>query len=233
MRDYFKKPRMKNIFFLIFICQIQLIFGQNVIFNNVAKVHENKDKFLYKIDSITPETEYLAEIEIQGFSNEDVLVFNEIYKKAKEVGANGFAHQPFRTIEGTLQELDPNRYKLRFYYLPKEKFPKRENVVYIIASPTQDQKITFNKEKIEFQPRTFIKRNLQQGATYLISTRKILGSSVKISAQKNQIAQYYQLSAFKVSSNLGSGGINLKSGDITLLERSYAEFLTTIYKEIK
>ena len=67
-----------------------------------------------------------------------------------------------------------------------------------------------------------------------VSTKKLLGSTIKLAAQENQPVQFFQFSAFSVNSNAsGTAGINLKSGDITRLEQSYGQFLTTIYEELK
>ena len=67
----------------------------------------------------------------------------------------------------------------------------------------------------------------------MISTKKFLGSSVKIRADKLDEKQIFQVSAFKINSNpYGTAGINIKSGDIMKLEKSYGDFLTTIYTEI-
>ena len=120
------------------------------------------------------------------------------------------------------------------YYLPSSDFPKEDNTVYFISSPYKKQTISINKEKIVFEPRTFTELKLAPGEIYTISTRKLLGSSIKIAAQQNQPVQYFQLSGLSVNSNeYGNPGINLKSGDIIRLEQSYAQFLTTIYQYFK
>lgn len=209
----------------------QMVFGQNVVLNKVVKTHSNSDRILYKINPETVTSEYLAEIEVQGFSDDDVKIFGMIYKKAKEVGANAFAYQPFETVDGGLQKFDAMHYKLNLYYVAADDFPKESNTVYLIASPYKKQTIAINKENIVFEPRTYTKRELTSGEIYTVSTKKLLGSSIKLSAQENQPVQYFQFSAFSVNSNpYGTAGINLKSGDITKLERSYAEFLTTVYQ---
>ena len=57
--------------------------AQNVILNKVEKTHSNADKFLYKINPEAVNAEYLGEIEVQGFSDDDVKIFGMIYKKGK------------------------------------------------------------------------------------------------------------------------------------------------------
>ena len=225
---------MKN--FLVFCTFIfaQIVFAQNVILNKVEKVNTNSDKIFYKIDPKVTSAEYLGEVEVQGFSDDDAKVFGMIYKKAKEIGANTFSFKPLETITGENADFDVLNYRLNLYYTPKENIPEENNVVYLIASPFKKQKIAINKENVEFEPRTFKKLELKAGENYTISTRKLLGSAIMLSAQENQPVQYFQFSAFSVNSNpYGTAGINLKSGDITKLEQSYAQFLTTIYKELK
>lgn len=222
---------MKNLIVLGMIFCGQLFLAQNVILNKVEKTHSNTDKFLYKVDPITVSAEYLGELEVQGFSNDDAAVFGMIYKKAKEIGANSFAYQPYETIEGGAAKFDAANYKLALYYVSPENLPHETNSVYLIASPSQKQTISFNKQNIVFQPRTYTRKTLIPGTVYTVSTRKFLGSAITLSAQENQPVQYFQFSAFSINSNpYGNAGINLKSGDITKLERSYAEFLTTIYQ---
>ncbi|MBU4537439.1 MAG: hypothetical protein L6264_13000 [Weeksellaceae bacterium] len=222
---------MKKSIFILMIFLGQMSFGQNVILNKVVKTHANSDRILYKINPETVTSEYLAEIEVQGFSDDDAKIFGMIYKKAKEVGANAFSFQPFETVDGGVQKFDGLHYKLNLYYVSPDDFLKENNTVYLIASPYKKQTIALNKENIVFEPRTYTKRELAPGEVYTVSTRKLLGSSIKLSAQENQPVQYFQFSAFSVNSNpYGTAGINLKSGDITKLERSYAEFLTTVYQ---
>ena len=205
--------------------------AQNVILNKVEKTHSNMDKFLYKINPEAVNAEYLGEIEVQGFSDDDVKVFGMVYKKAKEIGANAFSYRPFESVEGGIQKFDSAHYRLNLYYVSPDQFPREDNIIYLIASPYKKQTIAINNDKISFEPRTYTKIQLTPGEIYTVSTRKLLGSSVKLGAQENQPVQFFQFSAFSVNSNpYGNGGINLKSGDITRLEQSYAQFLTTIYQ---
>lgn len=205
--------------------------AQNVILNKVEKTHSNMDKFLYKINPEAVNAEYLGEIEVQGFSDDDVKVFGMVYKKAKEIGANAFSYRPFESVEGGIQKFDSAHYRLNLYYVSPDQFPKEDNTIYLIASPYKKQTVAINKDKITFEPRTYTKIQLIPGEIYTVSTRKLLGSSVKLGAKEKQPMHFFQVSAFSVNSNpYGTAGINLKSGDITRLEQSYAQFLTTIYQ---
>ena len=221
---------MKKNFLLFLIIFSQLIFAQSVILNKVEKTHSNSDKFFYKINPETVSAEYLGELEVQGFTDDDVKMFGMVYKKAKEIGANTFSWKPFESIDGNSQKFDPIHYKLSLYYVSPSNLPKEDNVIYLVSAPYKKQTISIDNKNVVFEPRTFKKLKLENGAT-TISTRKLLGSSIKISAQENQPVQYFQLSTFSVNNNpYGTAGINLKSGDITKLEQSYGQFLTTIYQ---
>lgn len=213
---------------------VQIFFAQNVILNKVVQSKTNDDKTFYKINPETATSEYLGELEVQGFSDDDVKVFGMIYKKAKEIGANAFAFQPVQNIDETVSKFDPMNYKLNLYFVENGNIPQENNVIYLIASPYKQQNISVNKQTLSFAPRTYTKRILSPGETYKISTKKLLGSSIQLTAQENQPVQFFQFSAFSVNSNpYGTAGINLKSGDITRLEQSYGQFLTTIYEETK
>ena len=212
----------------------QIFFGQTVILNKVVKSNQNSEKIFYKINANNSNAEYLGELEVQGFSDDDVQHFGMIYKKAKEIGANAFSYQPFETVDGVVQKFDEAHYRLNLYHVPANTFPKENNVFYLIASPYTKQAIAVNKDNIVFKPRTFIKKTLSAGEIMTVSTKKLLGSTIKLAAQENQPVQFFQFSAFSVNSNAsGTAGINLKSGDITRLEQSYGQFLTTIYEELK
>ena len=225
---------MKNFLIFCILIAAQFAFAQNVILNKVEKVNTNSDKIFYKIDPKKTSAEYLGEIEVQGFSDDDAKVFGMIYKKAKEIGANSFSSKPLETITGENAEFDALNYRLNLYYTPKENISTENNVVYLISSPFKKQKIAINKDNVEFAPRTFKKVKLQPGENYTISTRKLLGSTIKLTAQNNQPVQYFQISGFGVNTNQnGTPGVNLKSGDIVRLEQSYAQFITTIYEYFK
>lgn len=222
---------MKNILITASLLISGLWSAQQVTWNEVAGTHNNSDKFLYRITETTGAT-YLGEVEVQGFTTDDAAVFGKVYEKAREVGANVFFYQPFQSIDESESAFDPAHYKLRLYYLSPERLPKDENTLYIYASPARGQKISFNKEEVYFEPRTFTKRKLMNGDEYILSTRKLLGSSVRFSVLPDSSPQFFQLHGFHLkSSPYGAAGINLKSGDIIRLERSFADFLSVIYRE--
>lgn len=225
---------MKKFLFLNLFLISAFVFGQNVLLTKVVKTHSNTDKFLYKINADSVAAEYLGEIEVQGFSDDDAKVFGMFYKKAKEIGANSFAFKPFEEVDGQLSKFDPVHYKLSLYYTDSKNFPKEDNVIYLISGANKKQTISINNNKISFEPRTYTKMNLLPGEVYTISTRKLLGSTIKLTAQNNQPVQYFQISGFGVNTNQnGTAGVNLKSGDIIRLEQSYAQFITTIYEYFK
>ena len=225
---------MKKILLLNLALLSTVLFGQNVVLNKVVKTHTNDDKVFSKINPETTAADYLGEVEVQGFSEQDAKVFGMIYKKAKEIGANAFSWKPFEEVDGSLTKFEPSHYKLSLFYVQLSDFPKEENTVYFISSPYKKQTISINRDKKDFEPRSYTKINLDAGEIYTISTRKLLGSTIKIAAQQNQPVQYFQLSGLAVNSNDDNKpGINFKSGDIIRLAQSYAQFLTTIYHYFK
>lgn len=225
---------MKNIAIILSILCIQLWNAQNVYLSKVEKTNDNTDKFLYKKEDVTKDAIYLGEVEVQGFSKDDAAVFFMVYKKAKEIGANTFTLKPFENIDGTPQSFNPSNYKIALYYTPKDKLDIRQGEMYIFASSEKEQKISINRKDYTVSPRSFLKLKTVSGEVYTISTKKLLGSTIKIQPKTGNDNLYFQISSMKVKPDTsGVGGLNLKSGDIIGLEKSYAEFLSIIYKEEK
>lgn len=216
---------------------LALMFGfiamaQNVVLSSVVKSNENQDKFLYKINPETTKGDYLGEILVNGFSNDDVAVFDAVYKKAKQVGANTFSWKKPDGMED--EAFNPNHYFLSLYYTPASEIPQEYNTIYLVASSKNDQKISINKDKMNLKERHFIRKTFSPGQEITVSTRQFLGSGIKVTGKEEHPAQYFQISNFKVKENQSMyGGINIKSSDIIGLERSYGDFLTTIYTEQK
>ncbi|SHK31821.1 hypothetical protein [Epilithonimonas mollis] len=224
---------MRKLFFLITLLCFQLFYLQSITLNKVDKINENKDKFFYNI-SETSKSEFLGEILVNGFSNDDVKMFGEIYKKAKQVGANTFSLKPIENVDGSYQNFDPGYYILNLYYTSENDIPSEENVAYLVSSSDKSQKIDINNKTVELKPRSFLKLKLSDNEVMTVSTRKLLGSAVKLAGKENQPSLYFSMSNFRIRSNDSIyGGINLKSGDITGLEKSFGMFLTTIYSEQK
>lgn len=224
---------MRKLFFLITLLCFQLFYLQSITLNKVDKINENKDKFFYNI-SETSKSEFLGEILVNGFSNDDVKMFGEIYKKAKQVGANTFSLKPIENVDGSYQNFYPGYYILNLYYTSENDIPSEENVAYLVSSSDKSQKIDINNKTVELKPRSFLKLKLSDNEVMTVSTRKLLGSAVKLAGKENQPSLYFSMSNFKIRSNDSIyGGINLKSGDITGLEKSFGMFLTTIYSEQK
>lgn len=225
---------MERFITLITLLMLNFTLAQNVILNHVEKTGTNKDKFFYKIDPNTVNANYLGEIEVQGFSSDDVAVFNLIYKKAKSIGANAFSNKEFTSIDNSPRSFDPAHYKLSLYEISEKEMPDQSNLLYIVSSSSKLQKVGLDKQTIELAPRSFVKKEMISGETYTLSTKKFLGSSINVRPNINEGKQFFQFSAFKINSNpYGTAGINIKSGDIYKLEKSYGDFLTTIYSEIE
>lgn len=225
---------MKNLFIISFITLVQFLNAQNVFLTKVEKTHDNTDQILFKINDEIKDASYLGEIEVQGFSKDDAAVFSSIYKKAKEIGANAFSLKPFETIDGSTQPFNPSNYRLNLYFISRDKLLNQTGNIYLFASSDKEQKISINKEDLILSPRSFYILKPKQEEVYVISTRKLLGSTIKLKPTSNDGNQYFQMSSTKIKSDdSGKGGLNLKSGDIVGLEKSYAEFLSIIYQEHK
>ncbi|MFL9835107.1 hypothetical protein [Chryseobacterium terrae] len=226
--------KIKNI--AAFLCMIAITFinAQNVYLSKVEKTKDNTDKYFYKIDPKNSASEYLGEIDVQGFSNNDTAVFTAIYKKAKEIGANAFAYKPFESVDEKIQPFNPANYRLELYYITKEELSKPSDLIYFFSSSSKPQTISINKKDYVLPPRSFTVIKAVPGEIYTVSTKKFLGSTIKISTNAGASAQYFQISAAKIKSNTyGEPGINLKSGDIIGLDKSYGDFLRMIYAENK
>lgn len=225
---------MKNLAIALSVFCIQLCYAQKVYLSKIEKTNDNTDKFLYKKADAIKGAEYLGEIDVQGFSNDDAAVFSLIYKKAKEIGANTFSFKPFENITGIPQPLNPANYKIALYYTPKENLAGQKGMLYVFASSDKNQKININKKDYVLTPRSYLTQEIIPGEVYTISTKKLLGSTIKVQAKNNDENLYFQVSSAKVKSDTsGIGGLNLKSGDIIGLERSYADFLSLIYVQNK
>ena len=226
--------KIKNTALFIFMMAFTFMNAQNVYLSKVEKTKENKDKYFYKIDPAKSDAEYLGEIDVQGFSNDDAALFSSIYKKAKEIGANAFSYKPFESVDEKTQPFNPANYQLGLYYITKDELSKPSDVMYFFSSSSKPQIISINKKDYVLPPRSFTAIQCIPGEIYTVSTKKFLGSTIKISVNENSPAQYFQISAAKIKSNTyGEPGINLKSGDIIGLDKSFGDFLRMIYTENK
>ncbi|ASK32762.1 hypothetical protein CEY12_12660 [Chryseobacterium sp. T16E-39] len=224
---------MKSLATAILILLTQAMSAQNVYLTKVEKTNDNSDKFLFTIKEEIKDAQYLGEVEVQGFSKDDANTFSLILKKAKEIGANAISIKPFENVDGSPQAFNASNYKLSLYYLPKDKFVSQTGHLYLFASSDKEQKISVNKKDYLISPRSFFIINAVPGEVYTISTKKLLGATIKVQPKANETNQYFQVSALKVRpDDTGVGGLNLKSGDIIGLEKSYAEFLTLIYTKL-
>ena len=226
---------MKRFFVVLSLSVSAVLFSQSVTLSKGVKVNQNNDKFFYKVDSEIPNAEYLGEIQVDGFSKNDADTFSLIYKKAKTLGANAFSLNQKESIDGLDKSLDSEHYQLNLYYLPSDQFKKEDNTVYIFSYEPKNQNIRIDNKKRVLQPKHYIKLNLVEGETSSISTKKILGSKVMLQGKAGQPVQYFMVTSFNLHSDQSgtNGGIFLKSGDVTPVEKSFAQFLQLIYKEQK
>lgn len=223
---------LKKLFLPVFLALASLAPSQHITLSKAEKTHPNTDKFLYRINPQGQSAEYLGEVEVDGFSTDDSAVFSQIYKKAKLIGANAFSLQQEDKLNGTPAKFDRAHYRLSLYY--SRNFPKQDNIAYIFSPADHTVRLRVDGKKISLQPRAYIKKIISYGGDNDVAAGNFLGSRIRLTAKEGQPVQFFMVSAFNVKSDqTGQGGINIKSGDIIGLERSFAEFLTLIYKEQK
>lgn len=220
---------MKRLLILACFSCLTLAPAQLITLSKAVKTSGVKDRMLYKIGN-TQQSEYLGEVEVDGFSADDAAVFSKVYEKAKTIGANSYTLAVTEGIDGSAAAFRPEHYRLNLYYTAS--FPKEDNVAYIFNLGEKPVKITVGGATTALQSRSYIKKTITYGGENYISTGKLLGSRIFLSAKEGQPAQYFMISALNIRPDgSGVGGLNIKSGDIVGLERSFANFLSAIYKQ--
>lgn len=222
---------MKKILYIYIVLFSSFCFSQNIFLTEAKDINKNSDKFFYALaEEPQSDAQYLGKIEVSGFSTNDVAVFSEIYKKAKTIGGNAYYIKPTEKIEGAT-EFNPNHYTLNIYYIEQTKFKKKENLVYLI-NPDKELLVRINNRKIKLPSRTYIEYDISKEPITDISVGKFLGARIKLQSKSNHPEQYFQISGKKIKANSeASPGIHYKTGDIIGLEKSYAQFLISIYKK--
>ena len=219
---------MKKLLGIFALASTIALQAQNVVFSKVVTTKENTDKNLYSTSQHLANAEYLAEVEVLGFTTDDALVFKQVYSKAKEVGANTLEWQPFISIDDKPQKLDPHHYKLALYYSDSKNLEAEQSNVYIFGSSTKDVKITINDKKITLPARSYIVYPLNTNDLVDVRVGGFLGSRIKVNGSQVKDNFYFQLSGNKVTG--AEANINLKGGDILGVDPSFGEFLKIIYK---
>lgn len=219
-----------NLFFLISI----IAHAQTVTLSKGVKVNENTDRFLYRVENVSSADEFLGEIEVFGAPQNDAETFKSIYEKAKLVGANAYTIVKTESIEGLQSVFNPSNYRLNLYYRNPADFPANDNSVAVIAHSNNVQSLRINDKKQDLQPRSFIRFDLTNQSNATISTKRFLGSKVVLQFKEGQPEKYFLITGFGVTSDQSDvGGLNIKSGDIIMVEKSYAMYLMGIYRQIE
>lgn len=222
---------MNKLTIIIFTLLSCFFLAQNVTLNKAEKIHDNKDKSLHYIKVSDTSSIYLGELEVQGIAP-DVDIFNQIYTKAKTVGANSYTLKPIESIDGGFLRFNQNHYYINLYYTPI--LPKHYNQVTIISSASKPITFRINEQKVTLPTRSFYQYTLKEGQINTIVVGQFLGSKINLGYKEDQEEYYFQiLPAGLRADSQGAGTLNLKSGDIIKLEKNYAQFLTMIYKELK
>lgn len=211
---------------------LNTLAAQDVIISKMQDIVKNDDQRFYKIEN-SEQAQYLGELEIGGFTADDRLMYLNIYEKAKKLGANAFTLKKIIDIDGREKAFDPNHYFLQLYFQKDLDSVVAKNEVYLLNTGEKTKKLKIDDEKIKIPARHFLKLQLIPGKVFTVGTAGLLGSSIRLSASPHQLVNYFQIEGFRVKNNQDTFGINLKSGDINLLDRSYGMFLTTIYQALK
>ncbi len=220
---------MKTTLSAIFVFVIHFTFAQYITLSKAVKISDNKDKFFYQV-SDTIDAQYLGEVEVQGFSSDDAAVFSQVYQKAKTIGANSFSIKKEERIDGGDKVFNPSHYYINLYYTSDFNH-QDHNKVYIFSSSHKATKFRLKDKSITLPSRTYYQFHLQPGEDYPLATGGFLGSRIRLAYKEAQPAQYFLLkgAGFR-GDGAGAGMLNLKSGDIIVLEKSYAQFLAAIYQ---
>lgn len=222
---------MKTALSAIFVFVIHFAFAQYITLSKAVKISDNRDKFFYQVTD-TIASQYLGEVEVQGFSNDDASVFSQVYQKAKTIGANSFSIKKEERIDGGSKAFNPSHYYINLYYTSDFNH-QDHNQVYIFSSSNKDIKFRLKDKSITLPSRTYYQFQLHPGEDYPLATGGFLGSRIRLAYKEAQPAQYFSLmgAGFRAD-GAGTGMLNLKSGDIIFLEKSYAQFLSAIYQQI-
>ncbi len=218
---------MRNSFLVLGLLFANSIFAQKIVLSEASKVNENNDKRLYRIES-TSNSIKLGTIEIVGDLDNDVAAFNAFYQKARTVGANSYIYSVEKDLNN--EDIRSNVKIISLYFT--QNLPEKYNTYYILNSG-KSQNVVVSGKKVEIPSKSFIQDDIKTDESNYISTRKFLGSRINLYYKSSQPEQYFQVISGGVKSDqTGVGGLVLKTGDLIMLERSFANFLTLFYKRV-
>ena len=158
----------------------------------------------------------------------DVAAFNAFYQKARTVGANSYIYSVEKDLNN--EDIRSNVKIISLYFT--QNLPEKYNTYYILNSG-KSQNVVVSGKKVEIPSKSFIQDDIKTDESNYISTRKFLGSRINLYYKSSQPEQYFQVISGGVKSDqTGVGGLVLKTGDLIMLERSFANFLTLFYKRV-
>lgn len=218
---------MRKVFVFFSVFGFLWSSAQEIILSEAVHSHENNDKRLYRITSDSSAV-YLGKIEINGFLQNEVELFDKFYKKAKIVGANTYIYKEKLNLDH--KPVQSRHKEIHLYYMPT---PTEGKNHFSVFNSTKEVKILINGQKLKMPPRTYLTQPIYID-TY-IATRHFLGSRINLYYNKEQPKQNFQVISGRISSDKSgsTGGLVFKTGDIILLENSYADFLTLFYEKIQ
>ena len=216
---------MKTKFLIPILFFSSFSFAQTINLSEAISVNEINDRRLFRIDE-AGDSKLLGKIEILGALDNETNAFNKFYEKAKVVGANSYIYNVEKDLNG--DEILSNTKSISLYYTPS--ISKKSNSFYVFSS-NKFQKLVINGNYVEMPIGTYIVGEINETESNYISTRKFLGSRINLHYKEKQPEQYFQVLSGGVSSDKSgvTGGLVLKTGDIVMLEKSFANFLTLFY----
>lgn len=216
---------MKNRIWTLIALLPWTVFAQAVNLTEAKTTNENNDQRLYKLEQAN-DAQYLGKIEILGPLENGPAAFQKFYQKARSLGANAFIFQSKKNLEN--QEVVSNTREIALYY--SQTLPENANS-YLVFNDSKGKEILVNGEKVSIPQASYYEGKIVEGESNYIATKKFLGSRVNLYYKEGQPQQNFQVISGGVRSDKSgvTGGLILKTGDLIVLERSYANFLSMFF----
>ena len=216
---------MKNRIWTLVTLLPLTIFAQAVNLTEAKTTNENNDQRLYKLEEAT-NAQYLGKIEILGPLENGPTAFQKFYQKARSLGANAFVFHAKKNLDN--QDVVSNTREVSLYY--SQTLPENANS-YLVFNDSKAKEILVNGAKVAIPQTSYYEGKIADGETNYIATKKFLGSRINLYYNEGQPQQNFQVISGGVRSDKSgvTGGLILKTGDLVLLERSYANFLSMFF----
>ena len=206
--------------------------------NESAKTAIKPDAFDYidhqydvqKEDYIASLSGYIVTYEEETLIN----LFNSLWKKANDLGANSYRIEKVRNENDTI-EVKLSVYNLSDRHIEDVLALYPHNMVYVFGDIHNDQrarKIRFNDEKLVLHPMEFIAYQNKVGQEATLNVGGILGAKIWIQGKENRLPVYLSLSGYEVRPDVSIGlGVSINTGRIYPVDMNFGQFLINVLKE--